>query len=71
MILFLIIAIAIYSFINVFGVVAHPIATTHSSDIGQETNLGQKSTSSSGLALLIQYTIQLSNYLLYFVMSIW
>jgi ABC-type multidrug transport system fused ATPase/permease subunit len=26
---------------------------------------------SSGLALLIQYTIQLSNYLLFFTMSIW
>lgn len=26
---------------------------------------------SSGLALLIQYTTQLSNYLLYFTMSIW
>lgn len=28
------------------------------------------SKASSGLALLIQYTIQLSNYLLYFTMSI-
>jgi ABC-type multidrug transport system fused ATPase/permease subunit len=31
----------------------------------------QSSGGSSGLALLIQYTIQLSNYLLYFTMSIW
>jgi hypothetical protein len=51
MILFLLVAVAVYSFVNVFG-----------------STEGNKS---SGLALLIQYTIQLSNYLLYFTMSIW
>lgn len=51
MMLFLLIAVAVYSFVNVLG-----------STGGHQ---------SSGLALLIQYTIQLSNYLLYFTMSIW
>jgi ABC-type multidrug transport system fused ATPase/permease subunit len=32
---------------------------------------GSGSGKESGLALLVQYTIQLSNYLLYFTMSIW
>lgn len=53
MILFLIVAVAIYSLMNV---------------VGEE---GNRTSSSSGLALLIQYTIQLSNYLLFFTMSIW
>lgn len=52
MMLFLLVAVAVYSMVNVFG----------------ENTTGNKS---SGLALLIQYTIQLSNYLLYFTMSIW
>lgn len=55
MILFLIIGVAAYSFFN--------ILTSESGHDG--------SNKSSGLALLIQYTIQLSNYLLYFTMSIW
>ena len=49
--LFLLVAVAIYSYANVFS--------------------GDGGNTSSGLALLIQYTIQLSNYLLYFTMSIW
>ncbi len=49
--LFMLVSVAAYSYINVFG--------------------EDSSGNSSGLALLIQYTIQLSNYLLYFTMSIW
>ena len=51
MMLFLLIAVAVYSYANVFS--------------------QNKGNTSSGLALLIQYTIQLSNYLLFFTMSIW
>lgn len=53
MLLFLIVGVAVYSFVNILS--------------DQQTS----STKSSGLALLIQYTIQLSNYLLFFTMSIW
>lgn len=56
MILFLIVAVIIYSLIHVFDI------------FGAGT---KENNSSSGLALLIQYTIQLSNNLLFFVMSIW
>lgn len=56
MVLFLIVAVVIYSFIHVFDI------------LGDGT---KENNSSSGLALLIQYTIQLSNNLLFFVMSIW
>jgi hypothetical protein len=55
MILFLVIGIAVYSFVNII-----------SEDISNP-----QEGKSSGLALLIQYTIQLSNYLLFFTMSIW
>lgn len=62
MILFLIVAVVLYSFMNVFN----------SEDIIAEgTTLEMNTKQSSGLALLIQYTIQLSNYLLFFTMSIW
>lgn len=53
MLLFLIVGVAVYSFVNILS--------------DQQTS----SNKSSGLALLIQYTIQLSNYLLFFTMSIW
>lgn len=53
MLLFLIVGVAVYSFVNILS--------------HQQTS----SNKSSGLALLIQYTIQLSNYLLFFTMSIW
>jgi hypothetical protein len=56
MILFLFIAVVIYSLIHIFDIFGG----------GSREN-----NSSSGLALLIQYTIQLSNNLLFFVMSIW
>lgn len=56
MILFLIVGVTLYSFFNI---------------INKEPQLdADLSKASSGLALLIQYTIQLSNYLLYFTMSI-
>ena len=58
MILFLVTAVAIYSFVNV-------VSQTDLMRIGTAT------AKSSGLALLIQYTIQLSNYLLHFTMSLW
>ena len=56
MMLFLIVAVVFYSLFHIF-------------DIFGEGN--KENNSSSGLALLIQYTIQLSNNLLFFVMSIW
>lgn len=59
MILFLIVAVGLYSFVNVF---------TTQVDL---VEVAGKTAKSSGLALLIQYTIQLSNYLLHFTMSIW
>lgn len=56
MILFLMVGITLYSFFNI---------------LNQNPEFdGNLSKASSGLALLIQYTIQLSNYLLYFTMSI-
>lgn len=58
MIIFLLVAVAVYSVFNV----------VFDSDLRQ---LGTKTAKSSGLALLIQYTIQLSNYLLHFTMSVW
>ena len=60
MIGFLIIAIAIYSFSNVYA----------SSDT-PSLDLSTNNKKQSGLALLIQYTTQLSNYLLFFTMSMW
>ncbi len=62
MILFLIIAVTLYSFMNIF---------TSKIDISGDTEQQNNHKSSSGLALLIQYTIQLSNHLLFFTMSIW
>jgi hypothetical protein len=62
MTLFLIVAVVLYSFMNVF---------TSTEDSLLSSSVTQTSKSSSGLALLIQYTIQLSNYLLFFTMSIW
>jgi ABC-type multidrug transport system fused ATPase/permease subunit len=62
MIGFLVVAVTLYSFMNVF---------TETDSLLQVGGVSKSRKSSSGLALLIQYTTQLSNYLLYFTMSIW
>ena len=64
MIAFLVIAVCIYSALNVFDVM--PMFTNNVGNFNTNS-----SKASSGLALLIQYTNQLSNYLLFFTMSIW